>query len=90
MMVCAMLVPMAGFAQQNYPDKPIRLVVPYAPGGNTDILARIVAQRITENWGKQVVVDNRGSANGIAAAEISARSTPDGHTVFGFHPRNVR
>ncbi len=82
MMVCAMLVPMAGFAQQNYPDKPIRLVVPYAPGGNTDILARIVAQRITENWGKQVVVDNRGSANGIAAAEISARSTPDGHTVF--------
>ncbi|MBY0269294.1 MAG: tripartite tricarboxylate transporter substrate binding protein [Burkholderiales bacterium] len=82
MAACVVLTPITGVAQQNYPDKPIRLVVPYAPGGNTDILARTVAQRITDNWGKQVVVDNRGSANGIAAAEISARSTPDGHTVF--------
>ncbi len=80
--VFAALIPALAFAQQNYPDKPIRLVVPYAPGGNTDILARTVGQRITENWGTPVVVDNRGSASGVAAAEISARSAPDGYTVF--------
>lgn len=82
MLVCPILVPVPGLAAQNFPDRPIRLVVPYAAGGNTDILARTVATRIAEQWNKPVVVDNRGSANGIAAAEISARSTPDGHTVF--------
>jgi tripartite-type tricarboxylate transporter receptor subunit TctC len=67
---------------QAYPDRPLRLVVPYPPGGNTDILARAVGQRLTEAWGKPVVVDNRGGANGVIASEISARSSPDGHTVF--------
>jgi len=71
-----------GVQAQTYPSKPIRLIVPYAPGGNTDILARAVAQRITENWNTPVIVDNRGSANGVAAADISAKSAPDGYTVF--------
>ena len=78
-----------GAAAQAYPDKPIRLMVPYAPGGNTDILARVVGQRLTDSWGKQVVVDNRGSANGIVATEISARATPDGHTVFVGSTREI-
>jgi tripartite-type tricarboxylate transporter receptor subunit TctC len=79
----------AGGSAQAYPDKPIRLMVPYAPGGNTDILARALGQRLAESWGKPVVVDNRGSANGIAAAEISARATPDGHTVFVGSTREI-
>lgn len=67
---------------QTFPDRPLRLIVPYPPGGNTDILARAVGQRLTESWGKPVVVDNRGGGNGVIASEISARSSPDGHTVF--------
>jgi len=67
---------------QSFPDRPLRLIVPYPPGGNTDILARAVGQRLTESWGKPVVIDNRGGGNGIIASEISARSSPDGHTVF--------
>jgi len=72
----------AAVAADAYPDKPIRLLVPYAPGGNTDILARALSVRLTEAWGKPVVVDNRGSASGIVAAEIAARAAPDGYTVF--------
>lgn len=69
-------------AESTFPDRPLRLIVPYPPGGNTDILARAVAQRMTESLGKQVVVDNRGGGNGIIASEISARASPDGHTIF--------
>lgn len=69
-------------AAQVFPDRPVRLIVPYPPGGNTDILARAVGQRLTETWGKPVVVDNRGGGNGVIASEISARSNPDGHTIF--------
>jgi tripartite-type tricarboxylate transporter receptor subunit TctC len=71
-----------GAQAQGFPDRPLRLIVPYPPGGNTDILARTVGQRLTESWGKPVVVDNRGGANGVIASEISARSSPDGHTIF--------
>jgi tripartite-type tricarboxylate transporter receptor subunit TctC len=69
-------------AESAFPDRPLRLIVPYPPGGNTDILARAVAHRMTESLGKQVVVDNRGGGNGIIASEISARASPDGHTIF--------
>ncbi|MEO7728324.1 MAG: tripartite tricarboxylate transporter substrate binding protein, partial [Burkholderiales bacterium] len=65
-----------------YPDRPIRMLLPYPPGGNTDILARSVAQRMTESWDKSVVVDARGGGNGIIATEIAARSAPDGYTIF--------
>lgn len=67
---------------QGFPDKPIRMLVPFAPGGNTDILARAVGLKMSENWGKSVVVDNRAGGSGVIAAEIVARATPDGHTVF--------
>lgn len=73
---------MSSAVAQSFPDKPVRLIVPYPPGGNTDILARTVSQRLTDTWGKPVVVDNRGGGNGVIASEISARSNPDGHTIF--------
>jgi tripartite-type tricarboxylate transporter receptor subunit TctC len=67
----------------NYPNKAIRLLVPAAPGGGTDIIARMIGQGLTDAWGQTVVVDNRGGAGGTAAVTIVAKqSTPDGHTML--------
>lgn len=66
----------------EYPDRPIRIIVPFTPGGSTDILARMIAQKLTEAWGHQVIADNRPGANGVVAAEITAKSNPDGHTLM--------
>jgi len=67
---------------QPYPNKPIRLVVPYPPGGGTDIIARIVGQRLTESLGQQIIVDNRGGAGGTIGTDIVAKSVPDGYTIL--------
>jgi tripartite-type tricarboxylate transporter receptor subunit TctC len=69
-------------AADNYPTKPIRFVVPYAPGGGTDILARLIAQKLTEAFGQTFVVDNRAGADGILGTDIVAKSPPDGYTIL--------
>ena len=67
---------------QVFPAKPLRMVVPFAPGGGTDVIARYVAAGLLESWGRQVVVDNRAGANGIIGTEIVAHAPPDGYTLL--------
>src|SRR3990172_8094180 len=79
-----MLIGFAGFAaaQQVYPNKPIRFIVPFPPGGSTSILARLVGQKLTESWGQQVIVDNRAGGNTIIGTEALLKSRPDGYTIM--------
>jgi tripartite-type tricarboxylate transporter receptor subunit TctC len=72
----------AADATDTYPQRPIRMVVPFPAGGPTDISARILAQKLTETWGRQVVVDNRGGANGIIGQDAAAKANPDGYTIL--------
>lgn len=81
--ITACALPAQAAAQAaNYPDKPIRILVPFTPGGSTDILARMIGQKLQEAWGQQVIADNRPGANGVVAADIAAKANPDGHTLM--------
>ena len=71
-----------GLLAQDYPAKPVRFVVGFAAGGASDTLARIVAQKLTESWGQNVVVDNRTGAGGTIGADMVVRAQPDGYTIF--------
>jgi len=81
--VCAaLLVAAAGAATaQPYPSKSLRLIVPFAPGGSADFVARLVGQKLAESFGQQVIVDNRGGGSGMIGNELVARSAPDGYTL---------
>ncbi|MBE9604858.1 tripartite tricarboxylate transporter substrate binding protein [Acetobacteraceae bacterium H6797] len=80
----AIMVASRGWAA-GYPDKPVRVVVPFTPGGSTDILARAVAQKLTEDLKQSFVIDNRGGAGGTVGSEMVARSAPDGYTIMMGH-----
>src|SRR5262245_1292096 len=69
-------------ADPKYPGKPVRMIVPLAPGGGSDIVARIFAQALTQHWGQAVVVDNRPGAGSNIGTTIAARSAPDGYTLL--------
>lgn len=68
---------------QNFPDRPIRLVVPFPPGGNVDSFARVLARQVEVQLGQPIVIDNRGGANGIVGADIVAKAAPNGYTLLG-------
>jgi tripartite-type tricarboxylate transporter receptor subunit TctC len=81
----ALLVPLfpPGFlGADEYPSKPVRLMVPFPPGGSNDIVARMVGAQLSERLGKQVIVDNRGGAGGVVGTEAAAKAPPDGHTLL--------
>jgi len=69
-------------AASAYPDRPVRMIVPFTPGGGTDLVARMIAQKLGENLGQPVVVDNRPAVDGVVGTEIAARSQPDGYTLL--------
>lgn len=78
----AMLLPAAGHSQTAYPNKPINIVVPFAPGGSTDVLARRLGDKLAAAWGQPVVVANRPGAGGTLGADFVAKSAPDGYTLL--------
>jgi tripartite-type tricarboxylate transporter receptor subunit TctC len=76
-------------AAESYPSRPIRVVIPSGAGGITDILGRVIAQKLTESFGQQVVIDNRPGASGIVGSQIVAKAPPDGHTLLMVFPSHV-
>ncbi len=84
---CALLsLTLSGLAEtalaQAYPSKTVRMIVPFAPGGNTDIIARIVAPGMSKSLGQQIIIDNRGGAGSVIGTEAVAKSPPDGYTLL--------
>ncbi len=88
--ICLTAIPLAAPAQQDYPSRPIRLITPAAPGGTTDILARLFGARLSDAFKQQVIVDNRASASGVIAGEMTANAAPDGYTLMlAYHQHTV-
>ena len=86
---CSLIILIAGASTavhaQSYPSKPIRMIVPFTPGGSTDVIARVIAQKIGETMGVQVIIDNRPGAGGNIGVELTAKSPPDGYTLVMGH-----
>jgi len=82
MVIACALAVSAVHAAEKFPSRPVRMIIPYAPGGATDITARQLQPRISEIWGQPVIVDNRAGASGNIALELAGRASPDGYTLF--------
>ncbi|MBM3374164.1 MAG: tripartite tricarboxylate transporter substrate binding protein, partial [Betaproteobacteria bacterium] len=78
----ALALPAVPVLAQNFPVKPVRVIIAWPPGGANDIAGRIVAQKLSENTGQQFIVDNRGGASGIVGSDVVAKSPPDGYTLL--------
>ncbi len=87
----SVLMTMAGvaIAQQDYPNKPIRFIIPFTPGGSTSVLARLIGPKLSDSWGQQVIVDNRPGGNTIIGSEALVKSPPDGYTILQVTPFHV-
>jgi tripartite-type tricarboxylate transporter receptor subunit TctC len=81
-LVAAAALPLSAFAQAGYPNRPVTFVVPFPPGGGTDIAARLVAQKLSAKWGQSVVVENKAGAAGLVGADVVAKARPDGYTIL--------
>jgi tripartite-type tricarboxylate transporter receptor subunit TctC len=82
LVVCVLICAAPVTAAVDFPARTVRIIVGYTPGTTSDVIARLIAQRLTMKWNRQVIVENRDGASGIVAAEIAARANPDGHTLF--------
>ena len=82
LLVLAPLLLCGGTLAQGYPSRPIRIVVPFPPGGTSDILSRLIGPRLTEKWGQPVIVESRPGAAGAIGADVVAKSAPDGYTLL--------
>src|SRR6478735_1898543 len=81
LLACLLATAHLALAQDTWPSRPLRLILPFPPGGGTDILGRLIAERLAANLGQPVVAENRGGAGGNVGAEAAARSAPDGYTI---------
>src|SRR5438270_10755275 len=90
-LLCVFIVALAASAQaQDYPNKPIRLITPAAQGGTTDLLARLFGAKLSESFRQQVIVDNRASASGVIAGDMTAKAAPDGYTLLlAYHQHTI-
>jgi tripartite-type tricarboxylate transporter receptor subunit TctC len=89
-LLIGLLAALPAWSQQDYPNKPVRLITPAAQGGTTDLLARIFGQKLSEVFGHQVLVDNRASAAGVIAGQMTAQAAPDGYTLLlAYHQHTV-
>ncbi len=82
MAVVALMCASVATPAQDYPARPIRMILGFAPGGSTDLVARVVGQKMAEAWGQQVVIDNRPGANGMIGADLVAKASPDGYSLL--------
>ena len=81
-LVCSVFLPAPAALAQDYPTRSVRIILPFPPGGGTDVFARVLAARLTEALGQSTIVDNRPGASGNIGAEITAKSPPDGYTLM--------
>ena len=81
-MGCALTCAAIAAGAQSYPARPLRIVLGFPPGGGVDLVARILAPKLTESLGRQIIVENRPGANGLIGTEIAAKAAPDGYTLF--------